>query len=83
MRLGHQRELVVEMAVHDIAGERVQPHLRPAEVLQNGDVALHLAAQRPDVGKDGAVFLVRAVREVEAEHIDARLEELAQDLRRS
>src|SRR4029079_16848176 len=77
-RAGDQRELVIHPAVENIAGDRLEPHLRTAQVLQHADVAIHLAADSADRREDGAVFLVRAVREIETEHVDAGGDELAQ-----
>jgi hypothetical protein len=75
-RVGDQRELVVQTTVQNIAAEWVESHLRAAQILQHGDVTLHVATERSDVGENGAVFLVRAVREVEPEHADACRDEL-------
>ena len=40
---------------------------------------VRLPAQRPNIGEYGGVFLVRTVREVEPKHIDAGLNQTAQD----
>ena len=81
--VGDQGELLTQRALDQVAGDRAEPHLRPAQVLQDADVPARLPAHRPDVGENGGVLLVRPVREVEPEHVDAGLDQPPQDGRRA
>ena len=74
--LGGEAELGAEVALDDVAGDRPQADLGPAQVLQHGELTAHLLADRPDRRERGGVLLVRAVREVEPEDVDARLDQL-------
>ena len=74
--LGGQAELGAEVALDGIAGDVPQADLGPAQVLQHGDLARHLVADRPDGLERGRVLLVRPVREVEPEDVHPGLDQL-------
>ena len=59
------------LAIDQLAGA----DLRPGQVLQDGDVPAGPGRGVADAGDDGAVLLVRAVREIEAEDVGARGDE--------
>ena len=81
-RFRDERVFLSQPALHHVARKRSQAHLRTAQVLQDGDVTPHRPAHRADVGDDGAVSFVGAVREVESKDADARLDQPTQDFRR-
>ena len=65
----------------DGLGHMPQPELVAAEVLQDGHGAVVLAGSGAHVGDDGGVFLQGAVRKVEARHIHAGGDQLAERFR--
>ena len=61
-------------------GKATRPDLRAAEVLQHGNGAAGPIGSRSQACIGGAVCLVRTVREIEPEHIDAREHQLVEDV---
>ena len=72
-------ELGAEVALDGIAGNRSQADLGPAEVLQDRELTPHLVADLADRLERRGVLVVRAVREVEPEDVNARLDHLPDD----
>ena len=70
-----------------IAGERAGADLRSAQILHDADMPAGVRGNLADVGEGLGMGLVRAVREVEPEHIDAggheRVEHVAASARRT
>ena len=62
----------------DAAGELSGSHLRPGQILQDRDRALEFGGDAPNVVDGAAVFLVRPVREIQANDVDAGAQECAQ-----
>ena len=79
--ISDQGELFAQGAFQQIAGDRSEAHLGPAEILENGDVPIGLPTYPTNVGEECGMFVVRPVRKVEPEHVDAGVDELAQDRR--
>ena len=74
--------VLTQGAVDDVAGKRPEPHFRPAQVLQDANLASQLTAGGSDLRHDGAVPLVRAVGEIEAKDADAGFDQPPQHVRR-
>ena len=55
VRLGRQDELGVEIALDDAAGDRAQPDLGPAQILQDRELRSRFAADPADQIEDAAV----------------------------
>ena len=67
----------------ELRGKRAGADLRAAEILQRGDGLLLRVARLAQAREPRAVLLVRAVREVEARDVHARVDERARALRAS
>ena len=65
------------------AGEIAEPQLRPLQIGEDADRPSGLGFDRADLLEPRAVLVVRAVAEIEAEHIDPGVEQRAQPLARS
>src|SRR5262245_26364900 len=79
--ISDEGELFAQGTFQQIAGDGSEAHLGPAEVLENGDLPTGLPTDATDVNEECRMFLVRPVRKVEPEHVDAGVDEFAQDRR--
>ena len=68
---GDDERLALLQLQRPIAGERAGANLRSAQILHDADVPAGARGNLADVGEGLGMGLVRAVREVEPEHIDA------------
>src|SRR6266850_8414091 len=79
--LSDQGELFAESTVDQVSRNRAETHLGSAEILKDRDLPIGLPTYPTNIGKECGMFLVRSVRKVEPEHVDADVDELAQDHR--
>ena len=75
-------ELLAGLQMHATAAEAADAQFRTLHVGQDADRAVELCLQLADHGEAGGVVLVRAVGEIQPEHIGAGLEQARQHLRR-
>ena len=61
-------------------GKPTRPDLRAAQILQHGNGAAGPIRSRTQACIGGAMCLVRTVREIEPEHVDAREHQLVEDV---
>ena len=76
VRLDRQNEFRILIADDHAAGDLAQPDLGTAQILQHRELSPGLGTDPPDHLEHGGVLLVRAVREVEAENVDPRLDHM-------
>ena len=69
------------IAGDDVARDLTQPDLGAAQILQDRELGLGLRGDPPDRLERGGMLVVRAVREVEPEDVDPRLDHLPHDQR--
>src|SRR5207244_5261356 len=62
--------------------EAAEAQLRPLQIRQDADRPSRYAFHGPDRVEAGSVFRVRTMAEIQAEHIDAGVEQSADPLRR-
>src|SRR5215831_11122399 len=79
--ISDQGELFVQGAFHQISGDRSKAHLGSTEILEDSDLPIGFPTYPTNVGEEDGMFLVGPVRKVEPEHVDAGVNELAQDRR--
>jgi hypothetical protein len=78
--VGRDRELGAGLELGLAGGESPDPDLGALQVEQHGDGPAALLRLGPDRGQHAGVVLVAAVREVEADHVHAGLDQLADPL---
>ena len=81
-RVQVQAEGLAGLQMHAPAAERADAQLRALHVGQDADRAVELFLQLADHGEAGGVVVVRAVREIQPEHVGAGLEQAGQHLGR-
>src|SRR5262245_60646933 len=81
--ISDQRKLFIERTVYQVSRNGSKTHLGSTEILEDGDVSIDFPTYPTNVGEEGGMFLVRSVRKIEPEHVDAGVDEPAQDCRLS